>query len=84
MLISLFKKKLLIFSPGKSFLSYFCNPMILQKSLSGERRNGVKKGSNSSTFHHFLSADGQLKPSFFLPENHIINKSKYQQQCQSH
>ena len=30
--------------------------MILQKSLSGERRNGVKKGSNSSTFHHFLSA----------------------------
>lgn len=66
------------------FLSYLCNPMILQKTLSDKRHNGVKKGSNSSTFHRFLSADGQLKPSFFLPENHIINKSKYQQQCQSH
>ncbi len=48
--------------------------MILQKSLSDKRQNGVKKGSNSSTFHHFSSADGHLKPSFFLLENHIFNK----------
>ncbi len=49
--------------------------MILQKTLSGSRHNDVKKGSDSSTFHHFLSADGQLKPSFFLLENQINNKS---------
>ena len=49
--------------------------MIPQKKLSDKRYNGVKKGSDSSTFHLFLSADGHLKPSFFLLENQINNKS---------
>ena len=49
--------------------------MILQKTLSDKRHNGVKKGSDSFTFHHFSSADGLFKPSFFLLENQIFNKS---------
>ena len=48
--------------------------MILQKTLSDKRQYGVKKGSNSSTYYHFSSADGLFKPSFFLLENHIFNK----------
>lgn len=48
------------------------------------RLKGVLNCSNNASFVIIHFADGHLKPSFFLPENQIINKSKYQQQCQSH
>lgn len=64
---------------------YICIPMIARKTLSASHLDGVKKGSDSLYFHHFLLADGQLEPSFFLLKNHIFNKSiKFHPQCQSH